>query len=81
MRTFSALHTYHEQNPADAARRTNLSHRPSPDLNSEGEDVHKGDVVERFWWSLKEQVAREKGEEGEEVVVEWPLAMLLFKKA
>jgi len=74
LRTFSSWYTYCEQNPTDSGKFTGLSRRPP---SGEG-----GDVVERFWWKLKERVAEENGgHEGEEIEVEWPLAMLLFKRA
>jgi len=73
LRTFSSWYTFCEKNPKDAEKITGLTRRPS----SGG-----GDVVERFWWRLKERVAEEnRGDEGEEIEVEWPLAMLLFKRA
>ncbi|KAF8532367.1 S-adenosyl-L-methionine-dependent methyltransferase [Gautieria morchelliformis] len=73
LRTFSSLYTFFENNPSDAAQRTDLAQRPS--------DGKGGDVVERIWWTLKEEVAKvNEGQPGEEVVVEWPLAMLLCKK-
>lgn len=40
--------------------------------------------MERFWWRLQEEAVKENEEEEEgegEIVVEWPMAMLLFKKA
>jgi trans-aconitate 3-methyltransferase len=73
LRTFSSLYTFFENNPSDAAQRTDLAQRPS---GGKG-----GDVVERIWWTLKEEVAKvNEGQPGEEVVMEWPLAMLLCKK-
>ena len=46
-------------------------------------EANEGDVVERFWWRLKEEVARERGggrDEGEEVDVEWPMTLMLCKR-
>lgn len=74
LRTFSSLYTFHENNPTDVAQRTDLAHRPS--------DGQGGDVAERFWWSLQEEIAKKNGGElVEEIDVEWPMAMLVFKKA
>lgn len=74
LRTFSSLHTYHEAHPEDKDQFTGLPHRPTS-----GEK--RGDIVERFWWSLKEHVARENdGHERDEIEIVWPVAMLLFKK-
>ncbi|KAF8514950.1 S-adenosyl-L-methionine-dependent methyltransferase [Hysterangium stoloniferum] len=73
LRTFSALYTYQEACPEDSKQFTNLSHRPD---SGKG-----GDVVERFWWKLKERVAEEKGgSEEEEIVIEWPLTLLLCRR-
>ncbi|KAL1689513.1 S-adenosyl-L-methionine-dependent methyltransferase [Schizophyllum commune] len=40
-----------------------------------------GDISVRFWKALQEVVRREKGEVGEHVMVEWPLALILGKVA
>ncbi|TFK93422.1 S-adenosyl-L-methionine-dependent methyltransferase [Polyporus arcularius HHB13444] len=66
-RTWSPLHTYHEKYPEDLER---------PD----------GDIATRFWRTLKEEVARvEKKTEipkDEDIVeIEWPLALILARKA
>ncbi|KIJ49131.1 hypothetical protein M422DRAFT_205327 [Sphaerobolus stellatus SS14] len=74
LRTFSSWYTFKENNPEDFEQFTGLSQRPS--LGK------RGDVVERFWWTLKERVAEENdGDEGQEIEIEWPLAMILFKKS
>ncbi|KAF8577836.1 S-adenosyl-L-methionine-dependent methyltransferase [Ramaria rubella] len=74
LRTFSALYAFHEKHPEDASKRTGLAHRPS--------DGKGGDIVERFWWRLKDEIAKHNGgDEGEEVDIEWPMAMLLFKRS
>lgn len=63
--TWSSLHTFRERHPEDAK---------DP----------RGDISERFWLDLKEGTERDLGksvgEEGQ-VDVEWPLALLLVKKA
>ncbi|KAI5117619.1 hypothetical protein M0805_001219 [Coniferiporia weirii] len=65
LHSFSALHTFRAQNPADAAR-------------------PEGDVAARFVKQLKEGVrgvGAENGvEDGDEVEVEWPLALVLVKR-
>lgn len=74
LRTFSSLYTYHEAHPNDKEQFTGLSHRPN--------SGHKqGDIVERFWWTIKENVAKENGgNEGDGIEIVWPLAVLLFKR-
>ncbi|KAI0929476.1 hypothetical protein AcV7_005320 [Taiwanofungus camphoratus] len=70
LRTFSALHTFHERYPADLA---------NPD----------GDIAVRFYRKLKAQVAEDEGKgrtgdevgDEEEVEIEWPLAIILARKA
>ena len=73
LRSSSALFTFHEIHPEDVEQRTGLTQRPASEK--------KGDIVERLWWNLKDEVARVNGgDEGEGVEIEFPLAMLLFKK-
>ena len=64
--TASALHTFAEQNPEDAQR----------------ED---GDLATRLQRSLKEEVARVEGREvprdEETVDIEWPLTLILARRA
>lgn len=68
-RTFSSLHTFHEKHPEDL-------------------DNPRGDIAVRFWNNLKRVVAEEDekrdsevpGNE-EEIDVEWPLALILAKRA
>lgn len=81
LRTFSSLHTFNEHNPGDSIKRTGLERRPGGVAAST--EANEGDVVERFWWKLKEEVARERGgseDEGEEVGVEWPMTLMLCKR-
>ncbi|KAF5389651.1 hypothetical protein D9757_004119 [Collybiopsis confluens] len=65
--TFSSLHTYLEQNPDDAK-------------------VHDGkSVAERTWEKLMQAATEESGKAGsikgeDELMVEWPVAMILAKK-
>lgn len=66
-RTWSPLHTFHEKYPGDMER-------------------PEGDIATRFWRKLKEEVARVEGTEevprDEDVVdIEWPLALMLARKA
>ncbi|KAJ2956659.1 hypothetical protein NUW54_g14651 [Trametes sanguinea] len=66
-RTWSPLHTFHEKYPEDLQR----------------ED---GDIAVRFWRKLKEEVARSEGKETvpndeDTIDIEWPLALLLARKA
>ena len=66
-RTWSPLHTFHEKYPEDLGR-------------------PEGDIATRFWRRLKEEVARVEGREeaprDEDVVdIEWPLALMLARKA
>ena len=65
LNTWSALHTFRQRNPADA-------------------ENSRGDIAVRFWNDLKEGVGREVGrrvEGHDEVDVEWPLAMIMVKRA
>lgn len=65
-RTFSSLHTFHEQYPEDLQR---------PD----------GDLAIRFMRSLMQEVAKQEGkaevEENDEIEIEWPLALILARRA
>ena len=65
-RTFSSLHTFHEQHPADLER----------------ED---GDIATRFWRRLKQEVASVEGtgipKDEDIITIEWPLALVLARKA
>lgn len=65
-RTWSPLHTYHEKHPEDLERAD-------------------GDIATRFWRRLKEEVARVEGREiprdEERVDIEWPLALILARRA
>ncbi|KAF9219080.1 S-adenosyl-L-methionine-dependent methyltransferase [Gyrodon lividus] len=60
-RTWSALHTFKEQNPSDAE-------------NSDGP------LEVRFWNALREGAAKAGGLR-DEIEVEWPVAMILARKA
>ena len=65
-RTWSPLHTFHEKHPEDLKR----------------ED---GDIAVRFWRKLKEEVARAEGKEvpkdEDPIDIEWPLALILARRA
>jgi len=61
-RTFSSLHTFHEQHPEDLKR----------------ED---GDVATRFLNRLKTLVESKEGKSTDTVDVEWPLALVLARRA
>ncbi|KAI0746703.1 S-adenosyl-L-methionine-dependent methyltransferase [Daedaleopsis nitida] len=65
-RTWSPLHTFHEKYPEDLKRAD-------------------GDIATRFWGRLKEEVARveekEVPKDEDPIDVEWPLALLLARKA
>ncbi|CCM01784.1 uncharacterized protein FIBRA_03851 [Fibroporia radiculosa] len=69
LRTFSALHTFLERYPED-------------------KEHPEGDVAVRFWKALRTQVARDKGiddasagSEDDEVEIEWPLAIVMARRA
>ena len=62
LRTWSALHTFKEQHPEDAAH---------PD----------GPLEVRFWKALRDGSRLRGCGIPEEVVVEWPVAMVLARKA
>ncbi|KAG1899976.1 S-adenosyl-L-methionine-dependent methyltransferase [Suillus fuscotomentosus] len=65
LNTWSALHTFRQHNPSD------------------GENPH-GDVAVRFWKDLKEGAEREDGravEGHDEVDIEWPVAVVMAKRA
>lgn len=65
LRTFSSLHTYHEKYPEDLSR---------PD----------GDIAVRFLNSLKADIAQHENKSaasiGDEVDIEWPLAVVLARR-
>jgi hypothetical protein len=63
--TWSSLHTFRQRNPADAQN-------------------PRGDIAVRFWKDLKEGVGREVGrpvEGHDEIDIEFPMAMIMVKKA
>ena len=66
LHTFSALHTFHQQHPED------LNH---PD----------GDIAVRFMKKLQAHVSEKSGgrkvEDSEDIKVEWPVALLLARRA
>ncbi|KAI0700292.1 S-adenosyl-L-methionine-dependent methyltransferase [Cytidiella melzeri] len=62
LRTFSALHTFHEKYPEDLQRAD-------------------GDIAGRFLHRLQEEVILQKGQAAEEIDVEWPLALILARRA
>ena len=47
------------------------------------EDLQRpeGDIAVRFLNRLKEDVAQHRGQAGEEIDVEWPLALILARRA
>lgn len=64
-RTASAFHTFLERNPEDRER-------------------PEGDIAMRFWKDLMNGVAAQEGvavQPEEEVEVEWPLALIMVKRA
>ncbi|KAG1796066.1 S-adenosyl-L-methionine-dependent methyltransferase [Suillus plorans] len=65
LNTWSSLHTFRQHNPTDA-------------------ENPRGDVAMRFWKDLKEGAEREDGravEGHDEVDIEWPVAMIMVKRA
>ncbi|EIW75436.1 S-adenosyl-L-methionine-dependent methyltransferase [Coniophora puteana RWD-64-598 SS2] len=68
LQTWSSLHTFREANPSDAKQ-------------------PEGDIATRFYKALMEGVQRESGDgtkevkETDEVDIEWPVAMMMVKKA
>lgn len=66
LHTFSALHTFHQQHPED------VNH---PD----------GDIAVRFMKKLQCHVSEKSGgrtvEDSEDIKIEWPVALLLAKRA
>ncbi|KAF8876587.1 S-adenosyl-L-methionine-dependent methyltransferase [Infundibulicybe gibba] len=75
LRTWSALHTFHERFPADAALR-------KPDGQLPREDSEEGDISARFWMDLRRGVRNAGGPAGVDdcVTIEWPLAMMLVRR-
>jgi hypothetical protein len=67
LRTWSALHAYHEQHPEDAAKRG----------SDEGDVVDR--VVRRIWEARVQEGAR--GGEGEdEIEGAWPMILMMVKR-
>ncbi|KAG2100251.1 hypothetical protein BD769DRAFT_1510186 [Suillus cothurnatus] len=65
LNTWSPLHTFHQLNPTDA-------------------EIPRGDIAVGFWKDLKEGAEREDGrtvEGHDEVDIEWPLALMMVKRA
>ena len=44
-------------------------------------DVPSGDIAKRFWKQLQEHAAERDGSRLNEVDVEWPMALLLARRA
>jgi hypothetical protein len=65
LRTASAQHAYHEAHPEDKAKR--------------GRGGAEGDNVERLIARIRTSLA-EKGEDGEEIEVAWPLVLMMVKR-
>jgi len=64
LRSFSALHTYHERYPEDAAKK----------------DKGDGDIAQRFVKRLQEGVAQSTGSKGDSIDIEWPLAIIMARR-
>jgi len=87
-RTWSSLHTFHERFPEDKTS-TEDARFLEADLavGSAGadDDIRGGDIAIRFWKDLREKTLKESPEAkvGVEdlVLVEWPLALILTRKA
>jgi hypothetical protein len=65
LNTWSSLHTFRQRNPMDA-------------------ENPRGDIAVRFWKDLMEGAGREDGravEGHDEVDIEWPLALIMVKRA
>lgn len=91
-RTWSSLQTYHERFPEDLravdGRFAEDLEEPAGKLDGEGvvrEDINVrgGDIAVRFWKDLRQGVKDAGGAYGvdELVSVEWPIALLLTRKA
>ncbi|KAG6828370.1 hypothetical protein H0H92_008212 [Tricholoma furcatifolium] len=85
LRTWSSLQNFHERFPEDLKR---IDERFPEDIipasNSEQDiDVSGGDIAVRFWKDLREEAKKASGKYGvdELVSVEWPIALLLARKA
>jgi hypothetical protein len=93
LRTWSSLFQYHAQYPEDLTRSDT---RFPEDLQGgsiqrdgwgrheeDDVDVSGGDIAVRFWKDLREEVKNQGGKFGvdESIVVEWPIALLLAKRA
>ncbi|KAG6819189.1 hypothetical protein H0H93_014485, partial [Arthromyces matolae] len=86
LRTWSPLHNFHERFPEDLNRvderfpeDKTLGTSSSPD----DIDVSGGDIAVRFWKDLREEAKERGGKYGvdDPVLVEWPIALLLARKA
>jgi len=86
LRTWSALHTYHELYPEDATREADP--RFPEDLTLENSkdpmdtDVRGGDIAVRFWKDLRENAQKDGALVGldDKVQVEWPVALIIARK-
>jgi len=96
LRTWSSLHKYHAlytedlnsidpRFPEDLERiGSGIQGRVNNESHGDDEtDVSGGDIAVRFWKDLREGVRSRGGQFGvdEPVVVEWPIALLLAKRA
>ena len=65
LRSWSALHTYHESHPDDAARRGH---------------GRNGDIVDRLVDDIREGLDREGQVNDDEILCGWPLVIMMIKK-
>jgi ubiquinone/menaquinone biosynthesis C-methylase UbiE len=72
LRTFSSLHTFHEQNPEDKQRQIQGGNGRY--------GTEEGDVAQRFMGRCQAALQSEGIEFGEEVEIEWPLAVFMARR-
>ncbi|KAF9481760.1 S-adenosyl-L-methionine-dependent methyltransferase [Pholiota conissans] len=85
-RTWSSLHTYHEKYPEDLKRPDDTRFLKEDLESSSGADdeLRGGDIAVRFWKDLREGVSELScdipvGAE-DDVLIEWPVSLLLTRK-
>lgn len=93
LRSWSALHNYHERYPQDKESPADQRFLEEDTKALEGEEkcfdmavelgaVKGGDIAVRFWKDLRQGVLNAGGKSGvlDEVDVEWPVAMILVRR-
>jgi hypothetical protein len=76
LRTMSALHTYHEKNPEDHAKKADLVVREGIAMY----ENEKGDIVQRFLGRLQARLKEDGTGVDAKLDIEWPMTLILIRR-